>query len=177
MAEFRPDKILQVLEAHNVRYVIVGGLAAAIHGSSSVTFDVDIVPDRGYDNLTRLSDALTVLGARVRAEGVPAGVPFAHDADSLGRVETWNLTTNAGDLDISFTPAGTRGYADLKKDALRLVIMDISTTVSSLADVIRSKEAAGRNRDRLTLPELRELLDRTDTSRNRPDGSSDRSAG
>ena len=37
--------------------------------------------------------------------------------DSLAAVQTWNLTTAAGDLDLSFEPAGTRGYSDLRRDA------------------------------------------------------------
>ena len=58
MAEFRPDLLLRVLARHGVDYVVIGGIAAALHGSDLVTFDVDITPALGSDNLSRLSAAL-----------------------------------------------------------------------------------------------------------------------
>lgn len=71
-------------------------------------------------------------------------------------------TTQLGDLDVAFIPAGTTGYADL---AARAVEYDLGgglvVPVAALADVIRSKEAAGRDRDPMALPTLRALLDQT----------------
>lgn len=157
--EFRPELILAALERHGVRYVLIGGLAAAIHGSTLVTTDIDITPERGIRNLERLSAALEELGARIRAEGVPGGIPFDHSAESLGHLQTLNLATDAGDLDISFEPAGTRGFGDLSRDAVHLLIDGVGIDVASLADVIRSKEAAGRPKDLLVLPALRRILE------------------
>jgi hypothetical protein len=71
----------------------------------------------------------------------------------------WNLTTKFGDLDISFDPSGTRGYDDLAARALRVRLPHVETTVAALSDVIRSKEAAGRLKDQLTLPTLRRILE------------------
>ena len=156
MSDFDPQRILEVLERHRVRYVVIGGLAATIHGSPYVTSDVDIVPATDRDNLQRLSDALTELDAQVRAPDGPS--PFANDAESLGRVQILNLTTTAGDLDPTFVPAGTAGYADVARDAEVLEILGVEVWIASLADVIRSKEAADREKDRLHLPLLRQLL-------------------
>jgi len=64
----------------------------------------------------------------------------------------WNLVTDHGRLDITFEPSGTTGCADIERDAVRLVILGADVDVASLADVIRSKEAAGREKDRLVLP-------------------------
>jgi hypothetical protein len=160
MAEFNPQAILETLDRHDVRYVLIGGLAAVLHGAPHVTTDVDIVPEEGKQNLERLSSALTELGARIRVTGEPDGVPFDHAAESLARVRVWNLTSSLGDLDITFEPSGTQGYEDLRRDVLRLNVHGIDVPVASLADVIRSKEAAGRPRDRAVLPALRELLTR-----------------
>jgi hypothetical protein len=160
MAEFRPQAILEVLDRNDVHYVLVGGLAAVLHGAVHVTTDVDIVPEEGRANLERLSAALRELGARIRVAGEPDGVPFDHGADSLARVRIWNLTTALGDLDVTFEPSGTRGYDDLRRDAVTLALRNVPVPVASLADVIRSKEAAGRPRDRAALPALRELLTR-----------------
>jgi hypothetical protein len=156
---FDPEEILRVLEAHGVDYIVIGGLAATIHGSAHVTTDVDITPSRSRENLARLSAALKDLGARIRVATVPDGIPFDHDAESLERIQILNLTTRAGDLDISFTPSGTEGFADLRRNAQIVDLDGLRIRVASLADVVRSKEAAGRPKDFLTLPTLRRLLD------------------
>jgi hypothetical protein len=156
-AEFRPQEMLGVLHAHGVRFVLVGGYAAIVHGSPYVTMDIDVVPERSQDNLTRLSDALDELHARVWTSAEPEGIPFGHDGRSLGESRTWNLVTDHGRLDITFEPSGTTGYADLARDALRLTILGVDVDVASLNDVIRSKEAAGRTKDRLVLHVLRAL--------------------
>lgn len=157
MADFRPERILEVLAAHRVDYVMIGGLAAAVHGSDLVTGDLDITPATGNANLTRLSHALDDLDARIRTDDVPDGLPFAHDAESLARGAVWNLVTDAGDLDLAMRPSGTQGYDDLRRDAIAIEILGVPTRVAALADIIRSKEAAGREKDRAALPMLRRL--------------------
>jgi hypothetical protein len=160
MTDFRPQEILRVLDEHGVRYVLIGGLAAMLHGAPHVTTDVDVVPEDGQANLERLSAALRDLDARIRTTGEPEGIPFDHSAESLSRVRVWNFQTSKGDLDITFEPSGTRGYDDLRRDVVRMEVRGIDVPVASLADVVRSKEAAGRARDRAALPALRELLAR-----------------
>lgn len=158
-AGFRPEAILEALERHGVEYVLVGGMAAALQGSPLVTVDVDVTPRRTDANLRRLSAALRELGARVRTDDAPGGLAFDHDPVSLAAAGVWNLETAFGDLDVTFEPAGTGGYDDLRRDALRVEVLGVATTVASLADVVRSKEAAGRPKDLLVLPVLRRLLD------------------
>jgi hypothetical protein len=158
-ADFDPEAMLRVLAAHGVDHVVIGGVAAYLQGSPIPTVDVDITPRDDPDNLARLSDALVELGAKVRAEGTEP-VPFPQDAASLASVGMWNLTTKYGDLDIATTPAGTRGYEDLRRDAVEVGIAGIRVLLASLADIVRSKAAAGRDNDRRALPVLRELLAR-----------------
>lgn len=157
---FDPEAILRILERHRVEYVLIGGLAASLHGSPFVTTYVDIAPARERANLERLAAALSELDARIRAEGELDGIPFDRSAQMLSNVSILNLTTRHGDLDLSFLPAGTRGYEDLRRQALEIEIRKTRVIVASLADVIRSKEAAGRDKDRLVLPTLRRLLER-----------------
>jgi hypothetical protein len=167
MADLQPAEILAVLDRHQIQYVLIGGLAAILYGAPHVTTDVDIVPQEDRRNLERLSEALTELNARIRVSGEPEGVPFGHDGASLGRVRIWNLVTDLGNLDITFVPSGTRGYEDLRRDLNTVTVRGIDVPVASLADVIRSKEAADRERDRAILPVLRELLERQRAQRNR----------
>jgi hypothetical protein len=152
--------LVRALDRHGVAYVLIGGIAAVTHGSPFPTEDLDITPSTEPDNLARLSAALTELDAKVSVEGSPDGLPFAHDAHSLGAVQTWNLTTAFGDLDISLVPSGTTGYKDLSRAAESTELFGVLVRVASLADVIRSKQAANRPKDQRVLPTLRDLLAR-----------------
>jgi hypothetical protein len=156
--ELQLGRLLEVLDRHRVAYVMIGGMAAVIHGSPFPTEDVDITPAPTPDNLQRLSAALRELDARIRVEGVQSGLRFDHDAGSLAAAQTWNLITRYGDLDLSFVPSGTRGYSDLTRDASQVEIFEIRVYVASLADVVRSKQAANRPKDQRVLPTLRALL-------------------
>jgi hypothetical protein len=156
--EFQPERMLEVLEAHGVRFVLIGGFAAVIHGSPYVTTDIDVVPKGDGENLSRLSNALKEMHARAWTATEPSGVLFDHGAASLGDVLVWNLVTDFGRLDVTFEPAGTSGYDDLASGAIDLEILGTHVAVASLADVVRSKEAADRDKDRLVLPVLRRLL-------------------
>jgi hypothetical protein len=160
--DFSPERILGALARHGVQLVLIGGFAAVIHGSPYVTTDVDVVPNPEVANLERLASALRELHARVWTDAEPNGVPFANDAASIAGVRIWNLVTDFGRLDLTFEPSGTSGYADVIRDATHLTILGADVDVASLADVIRSKEAAGRDKDRLVLPVLRRILAETD---------------
>jgi hypothetical protein len=155
--EFRPEEMLRVLADHGVRSVLIGGFAAVIHGSPYVTTDIDVVPEATEENLELLSSALRELHAKVWTPNDPDGLAFDHDPASLAANQIMNLVTDFGRLDITFEPSGTAGYEDVARDAVRLTILGVKVDVASLADVIRSKEAAGRDKDRLALPVLRRL--------------------
>lgn len=149
-------RILDTLRRHDVEFVLIGGLATVHWGSPFLTWDVDITPARSTDNLERLSAALRELDARVRSGDEV--LEFSHTGRTLGETAVWNLRTPHGDLDISFVPNGTTGYDDLARDASRESIRGIEVRVASLADVIRSKQAANRPKDQRVLPTLREIL-------------------
>ena len=153
-------RLFDTLQRHNVVYVLIGGLAALYHGSPFPTEDADIVPAGDVANLGRLAEALRELNARIRTESVAEGLPFRCDGPTLATAQMWNLTTDAGDLDLAFRPSGTAGYPDLHRDAEDADLYDATVEVASLADVIRSKQAANRPKDQRTLPALRELLAR-----------------
>lgn len=169
MPSFDGGSIIRELVAHDVEFVLIGGFAARVHGSPLLTNDVDIVPRRASDNLARLSQALTQLDAKIRAQGVEP-LPFSHSAESLADARVWNLTTKYGDLDITFEPSGTRGYEDLRRDAVEIELRGAKIRIASLADIVRSKGAAGRDKDRRVLPVLRELLAREKKPRKKASG-------
>ena len=160
---YEPDRLLEVFERHGVRYVVIGGFAAMLRGSPYDTTDVDVTPERSELNLRRLSAALEELEAAVRVDAESAADLPALELDpaALDRFQTLALTTKHGNLDICLVPDGTQGYRDLRRGATRELITEtLEIPVASLADVIRSKEATGREKDLLHLPSLRRLLER-----------------
>lgn len=155
----QPQELFNVLARHRVDYVLIGGLAATLYGSSALTNDADICPDASPENLGRLAAALRDLDARLRSDADRDGVAFSPDADFLRHMYVVNLTTRFGDFDIAFHPAGTQGYDDLVRRATEMTIDGTVVPVAALADIIRSKEAANRPKDRATLPILYALQD------------------
>jgi hypothetical protein len=149
MTAFDPLRALRTLDAHGVRFVVIGGVAAAAHGSPSVTQDLDVCPERTPDNLERLAAALVSLHARLR--GIDEDVPFLLDARTLDAGDHFTFITDAGDLDVLGTPAGTGGYDDLVTDAVVVDLDELSVRVATIEGLIRMKRAAGRPKDRVEL--------------------------
>lgn len=158
------DRMLDVLDRHRVEYVVIGGFAIELHDVAiSPTRDIDITPAGTTANLKRLAAALTELEARFRIpDGPPKGVevPGGITAAWLASMVTLALVTDSGPLDVSLIPDGTTGYADLLQGRVELPFEDRMVRVASLEDVIRSKEAAGREKDIRVLPALRAHLRR-----------------
>lgn len=149
--------IFAVLNSHRVDYVVVGGYAAQMRGASRPTTDADVTPETSAENLARLATALRALKARIRTDAVPEGLPFDTSADALRGMKTLNLQTEHGDLDLAFVPDGTTGYGDLIRSATAQPVGGTVAQVAALSDIIRSKTAAGRQKDIEALPELHAL--------------------
>lgn len=147
LAPFDPELLLKTLTRHRVKFVLIGALAARLHGFPRLTADADVTPANDKRNLERLASALKDLDAKVYTESVPEGLAFDRSAAALSRAAMWNLVTNAGRLDIAFLPAGTKGYEDLARDAERFEAFGVRFLAASLDDIIRSKEATGRAKD------------------------------
>jgi hypothetical protein len=165
---YRPREILEVLERHRVLYVVIGGLAAELRGSPYVTRDVDVTPARTRENFVRLAAALHELDAKLRVVDRVEPLEIVLDERSFDEGTTWTFVTKHGYLDVALLPDGTAGYEDLRRGATRERLSDtITISVAALADVIRSKEAAGREKDRVVLPVLRQVLERSRPSSRR----------
>lgn len=154
--------ILQVLISNGVHFVVIGGYAIELwEVAVPPTADIDVTPNSSIGNLRRLADALNELQAGLRVSGVdPVRVPGGFTAELISQLSVLNLATRHGPLDISVSPSGTAGYADLIKGASVLTVGDLRVSVAALEDVIRSKEAAGRPKDLRVLPALYDHLNR-----------------
>ena len=159
MAEpYDPVAAVSALQRRGVDFVVVGAVAAIAQGSPLPTYVLDVTPSREPANVERLVEALVDLDAKLRTPSGPVAFPL--EPNMIAGGEAWTLTTSAGPLDLVFVPAGTTGYDDIRRDAFAV---DLGTgkppLVASLRDVIRMKEATGRERDRAQLPALRRTLE------------------
>jgi hypothetical protein len=124
-----------------------------------MTNDADIVPRRSPENLAKLAAALRDLEARLRVVDEPEGVAFDLHPALLDSMAMLNMTTRCGDLDLTFAPAALSDYEALLAASVEFELAGCSVKVAALSDIIRSKEAANRPKDLITLPILRALAE------------------
>ncbi len=153
---FDPEQIISVLDRHQVRYVIVGAVAARLHGSPLLTEDIDVTPERSSDNLERLAEALAELDARLAAPGAPEGLKIPLDAGTFN-APVMKFVTRAGELDVVLETLQAGGYRQLIERAATYEVFGMQIQVASLEDIIASKQASNRPKDRAHLELLREL--------------------
>ncbi|HXG72562.1 MAG TPA: hypothetical protein VNJ04_18315, partial [Gemmatimonadaceae bacterium] len=80
IAPFDPERLISTLGKHKVKFVLIGALAARLHGFPRLTADADITPASDKTNLGLLAAALTELDAKVYTESVPEGLAFDRSA-------------------------------------------------------------------------------------------------
>jgi len=151
------EAIIQLLSKQGIRYIIVGGMAATVHGSARLTLDLDIVYDRSEDNLTKIVAALADIHPYLR--GVPPGLPFDWSLETLKMGLNFTLTTDYGPLDLLGEIVGGGTYENLRETSLEIELFGEKCYCIGLEQLIDAKRAAGRPKDLETLAELEELLD------------------
>ena len=157
---FDPVGICRIMNEEGVRYVVLGGFAAIVHGSALPTEDIDLLPSRDDENLERLARALTRLHAAIRTSDGPVRTKL--DAGFIKNMPNMlNLTTDLGDMDLVFKPAGSlNGYEQWNENAvLAQLEPGLIIAAASIDDVIESKTKANRPKDLRSLPYLESLRD------------------
>lgn len=155
------DRLLRELLDAQVRFVLIGGLAAQVHGSPSLTGDVDICFALDRDNLRRLAGVLTSLTAIRR--GMPTDVSAPLDDRALRAGDVFTLSTRYGDLDLLAHPDPGLDFDTLLGRSILAEILGVPVRVAGLDDLMAMKRAAGRPKDRIELEilgALREEIDR-----------------
>jgi len=130
---FDPLKILKTLDRHAVKFVIIGGIAGRLWGSTTVTNDLDICYGRDAGNMKALAAALRDLDVKLRG--------------TLKAGDTFTFTTSAGNFDIIGNPAGSSGYEALARTATKMDVGGVTVLVAAIEDLILMKRAAGRPKD------------------------------
>ena len=151
------ETLLAALDDGDVACIIIGGLAATIHGSSRLTQDIDIVYERSDENIERLVGALAPHNPYLR--GMPPGLPFEWSARTIRRGLNFTLTTAVGDIDILGEVVGGGSYDDLLPHTTTVELFARPHRCLDLPRLIHVKRAAGRPKDLEVIAELEALLE------------------
>lgn len=150
MTDFKA--LLRALTEGGVEFILIGGAAATVHGSSRLTRDVDVVYRRTRDNIARLVAALLPYQPYLR--GAPPGLPFRWDVATIERGLNFTLVTQLGDLDVLGEIVGGGGYDALLSSTSRIRAFDVECRCLDLDCLIEVKRAAGRPKDLEAIAEL-----------------------
>lgn len=138
-------ELFRVLDEHGVDYLVIGGVAAQVHGRRRTTKDLDVTPAPDPDNFTRLAAALVALDAHPAELGPSAPTPTAERLRLAPVVPP--LTTRHGELHILNDVPGATVYAEMRTRALSTDLDGITMHIVGVDDLIRMKQAVGRPSD------------------------------
>ncbi len=151
------EKALATLTAGGVEFILIGGVAGALHGSSFLTQDLDIVYARNTQNIRRLASALRAHQPYLR--GAPEGLPFTWDERTIANGLNFTLTTGFGDLVLLGEATGGGRYEDLLPHSSVVTGFGVSFRLLDLDKLIVLKRAAGRPKDLAVIAELQRILE------------------
>lgn len=151
------ETVLHTLTDHEVKFILIGGMAAIIHGSPRLTEDVDVVYARDGENIRRLVEALRPLSPYLR--GAPRGLPFTWDERTVRMGLNFTLDTSLGDVDLLGEVTGGGTYEQLAPYSAEASAFGRRFLCVGLERLIQLKRASGRAKDLLVLAELQTLLE------------------
>jgi predicted nucleotidyltransferase len=152
------ETALATLDRGAVEFIVIGGVAATLHGSAFTTQDLDVVYSRSPENIRRLAAALQEHQPYLR--GAPAGLPFTWDERTIRHGLNFTLTTEFGDLDLLGEVAGGGAYEDLLPHSSEVAGFGVRFRLVNLDTLIVLKRAAGRPKDLPMIAELQGILER-----------------
>ena len=155
--------VLGAFEDAGVENIVVGGLAATVHGAARLTQDVDFVYSREPRNIERLVEALRPHSPYLR--GVPEGLPFEWSAATIAHGLNFTLTTAIGDIDLLGEITGGGDFQALLPHTIEVEIFGHRCRCLDLPALIRAKRASGRPKDLEALAELETILALRDEAR------------
>lgn len=153
------QRLLDTLVGAGVDFVVVGGVAMVLRGSSRTTVDLDVCYARDRENLRRLAAALAPFHPRLR--GAEPGLPFLWDERTLESGLNFTLTTDLGDVDILGEISGVGDYAQVAAGSSAMTIGTSRVVVLDLDALERAKRASGRAKDLVDLAEIAEIRRRS----------------
>jgi len=142
------------LIASQVEFVLVGGFAAAAHGVTLVTRDVDICCRFSEANLMRIQKAFADLHPVHRPR---TDLPLQLTPEQCASLKNLYLKTDLGAVDCLGEVLGIGNFDEVLKDSVELQLPCGNCRIISIDALIRAKEAMNRNHDRITVHCLKEI--------------------
>jgi predicted nucleotidyltransferase len=150
--------LLQRLSDAGIEFVVVGGVAAVLHGSSLVTRDLDVCAELSSQNLRKLRDALRDLHPVHRIG--PPRLSFLDVPEPGASLQNLYLQTDLGALDLLGSISGVGNFDQVRASAIEVDLFGRKVQVIALEQLIKAKEAVGRQKDLLAVAELRAIAAR-----------------
>ena len=157
------QSLLTKLSESGIEFVVVGGYAGVLYGSTLVTNDVDICTIVSPETIDKLRNALRDLHPVHRM--THNRLSFLEHPRGNQTVDKLYLETDAGILDVLSRIDGVGDYERLKANAIEVMLGGHKCRVISLSDLIRAKEAVGRDKDLLAVKELRAIVAKRETGK------------
>jgi len=154
------ERIFDTLVRNGVEFVIVGGIAATLHGSARMTQDLDFVYRRTRENMERLVTALVPLQPSLL--GAPKDLPFRFDAHTIRAGLNFTFTTDWGDVDCLGEVSGIGGYPEALARSVEVTLFGLPLRFLNLDALIDSKRADGRRKDLEAIAELEVIREERD---------------
>jgi hypothetical protein len=142
--EFRPvqaEEIARAFQEEGVEYLFIGKSGAILLGYPGATQDVDIFPSRSVENGKKIQAALRKIGFEIGA---------GLERDILAGKDFVQIKSGPFDVDLVFAPDGIKSFEEARQRS----IVEGIFPVANLRDIIASKRASGRQKDRIELPLL-----------------------
>jgi predicted nucleotidyltransferase len=152
--------LLQRLSDAGIEFVVVGGVAAVLHGSSMVTRDLDVCASLTDVNIKKLRAALGDLHPVHRIAS--AGTSFLENPEPGVSLQNLYLQTDLGALDLLGSITGVGDFQRVWNSAVEVDLFGRKVKVISLQQLIQAKEAVGRQKDLLAVMELRAIASKRD---------------
>jgi hypothetical protein len=145
-----------------VEFVLCGGLAAFLQGSSILTRDVDVVCEMSNENISRIYDAVRDLNPFHRM--TPGRIPFTLEQITAQPFQNIYLATDWGQLDCLGNVKGIGGYQECLKCSEPIELAGFTMMTLSLEGILIAKRAMGRPRDLQAVFELEAARERKNNS-------------
>ena len=154
---FDPSRIFETLDRHGVDYLTIGAWAVIAQGYVRATADIDFVARLDEQNIERLACALSELNARLRGVGADKLDIDPTDPHVLISGASFTMDTDAGPLDFLNDVPGAADYDEMRSRARKADAGGVTVWVVGYEDLIRMKEASGREQDLLDVHQLQDL--------------------
>jgi len=152
------NSLLKILLEHQIDFILIGGYASVLHGSTYVTRDLDICGVISSDQIEKLRVALKDVHPRHRMN--PNSKPsFLEEPKNLQGINHIYLETDLGVLDILSTVTGVGNFEILKTNSIEIPLFGSKCRVIGIEDLIKAKTAIGRDKDKLVVQELQKILE------------------